>query len=107
MMDKMTEPKNFPYQKKIISYLDGSLSPDDRSEFEAYIRTNPEFESQIKMKEKELLLLKSYIPSIEMSSQALESLEGEMKLSIFNLLKEEPKGLLDRVKISWEDWINR
>ncbi len=44
MMDMTKETKNINYQKKIVSYIDGSLSPDERSEFEAFVRTNPEFE---------------------------------------------------------------
>lgn len=96
-----------PYQKKIIAYLDGSLSADERSEFEAYVSTHPEFEAQIKVKENELNLLKSLLPSVSFTAATAESLENEMKLSIFNLLKEEPKNFLDKVKNSWEEWINR
>lgn len=95
------------YKKKIISYLDGSLSSEDKSEFEAYVRTHPEFEAEINKKTEELSVLQSKIPAATMSAQNLESLESEMKQSIFNLLKEEPKNLMDRVKNSWEEWINR
>lgn len=95
------------YQKKIIGFIDGSLSPDDKSEFEAYVRTHPEFESQIKKKEEEILFLKSLIPAPVMSQETAESLNNEMKLSIFNLLKQEPKNFMDRLKNSWEEWVNR
>ena len=37
------------FQKKILGYLDGSLSSEDKSEFEAYVRTHPEFETQIQL----------------------------------------------------------
>ena len=109
MIEKNREPQSqYPqYQKKIIAYLDGSLSADDKSEFEAFVRTHPEFEAQIKVKENELSLLKSLIPATNLTRESLESIESEMKMSIFNLLKEEPKNLMDRVKNSWEEWINR
>lgn len=95
------------YKKKIISYLDGSLSAEDKSEFEAYVRTHPEFEAEINKKTEELSALQGKIPAATLSATGLESLESEMKQSIFNLLKEEPKNLMDRVKNSWEEWINR
>jgi hypothetical protein len=42
-----------------------------------------------------------------MSKETAESLNNEMKLSIFNLLRQEPKNFMERVKNSWEDWVNR
>ena len=35
------------YQKKITAYLDGTLSLNERSEFEAFVAVHPEFKSQI------------------------------------------------------------
>ena len=95
------------YQKKILGYLDGTLSIEEKSEFEAYVRIHPEFETLIQKKESELSLLKSLIPAAVFSQDTAESLDNEMKLSIFNLLKEEPRNFIDRVKNSWEEWISR
>lgn len=98
--------KNF--QKKIISYLDGSLSKDDVSEFEAYVATHPEFEKQIKTKQEEIEILKSRIPAAQLSQESYETLGREMKASIYNLLKEEPKSFFDGLRIKLEEWrINR
>jgi anti-sigma-K factor RskA len=94
------------YQKKVMSYLDGSLSIEEQAEFEAQVRTNPELEALVKNKEAEIMLLKSLIPAGNISAESLNSLEAEMKLSIFNLLKKEPKTLTDKVKNIWEDWTN-
>lgn len=107
MMDRTKEPQFLNYQKKITSYIDGSLSADEKAEFEAFVRTHPEMESQIKVKEDEQMLLKSLIPATLMPAETADSLDNEMKLSIFNLLKEEPKNFLDRVKNSWEEWLSR
>jgi anti-sigma-K factor RskA len=108
MMEKTQVDRGYQsYQKKIVAYLDGSLAADEKSEFEAFVRTHPEFEAQIKSKEQELMLLRSRIPATTLSAESLSSLENEMKQSIFNLLKEEPKNFLDRVKNSWEEWTNR
>jgi anti-sigma-K factor RskA len=107
MMDMMRESKNINYQKKITSYIDGSISADERAEFEAFVRTNPELENQLKKKEEEINLIKSFIPVAQITKENLEALEGEMKVSVFNLLKDEPKGLVDRLRNSWEDFINR
>ncbi len=96
----------FQYQKKVMSYLDGSLSLEEQAEFEAQVRTNPELEALVKNKEAEIMLLKSLIPAGNISAESLNSLEAEMKLSIFNLLKKEPKTLTDKVKNIWEDWTN-
>jgi len=106
-MEKTQNTIDSKFQKKILGFLDGSLSIEEKSEFEAYIRTHPEFEAQIKKKEDELSFLKNLIPVPLMSKETTESLENEMKLSIFNLLKEEPKNFVDRVRNSWEEWVNR
>jgi anti-sigma-K factor RskA len=95
------------YQKKIIPYLDGSLSAQERSEFEAFVRTHPDFSPLIKAKEDELLFIKSKIPAPTLSLEGLSSLEGEIKLSIFHLLKESPKNFWDKIKERWEDWSSR
>lgn len=107
MMDKTKEPQFLNYQKKITSYIDGSLSADEKAEFEAFVRTHPEMEGQIKVKEDEQMLLRSLIPATLMSKETAESLDNEMKLSVFNLLKEEPKNFLDKMKNSWEEWLSR
>jgi len=107
MMEKTQNNIDSKYQKKILGYLDGSLSVEDKSEFEAYVRTHPEFESQIQKKEDELTFLKGLMPGTVMSREAVESLDHEMKLSVFNLLREEPKNFVDQIKNSWEEWINR
>lgn len=95
------------FQKKIVPYLDGSLSKDDRAEFEAFVSTHPEFETQIKAKQDEIQLLKSLIPSTLPSNESRESIEAEMRASIFNLLKEEPKDAWGTMKQKWEEWTNR
>lgn len=95
------------YQKKITAYLDGSLSAEDRSEFEAYVATHPEFENVIKAKEEELLILRSMIPATSPSLEIQESLENEMRLSAYHLLKEEPKSFWERIQNQFEEWSNR
>lgn len=89
------------YQRKITAYLDGALSSEERSEFEAFVSTHPEFKEQIKVKEEEIVHLRSLIPVVNMSGKALSSLNYEIKQSVFNLLKREPKNFWERVK----DWV--
>ncbi len=109
MMENTLDSRNsYPqYQKKIIGYLDGSLSFEEKSEFEAFVRTHPDFEAQIKKKEDEISFLKSLIPAATLSAQGLESLENEMKQSVLNLLKQEPKNVFGKIRNSIEEWINR
>jgi hypothetical protein len=95
------------FERKIVPYLDGSLAPEETSEFEAFVSTHPDFEEQIKNKKQEIQLLKQMIPVAIFSQEAKESIESEMHISIFNLLKEEPKGLMDSLRIKWEDWRGR
>lgn len=107
MIETNQNPLDTKFQRKIQAYLDGSLSIEDKAEFEAYVRIHPEFELQIQKKESELSLLKGLIPATLLTQETEESLDNEMKLSIFNLLKEEPRNFIDRVKNSWEEWISR
>lgn len=98
---------NVEFQRKITPYLDGTLNAEERSEFEAFVATHPEAELQIKNKENELALLKSMIPTVEFSRETQLNLESEMKQSVFNLLKQEPKNFFDGLKSKMEDWLNR
>lgn len=95
------------YQKKIIPYLDGSLTASDRAEFEAYVHTHPEFESQIRTKEEELNIVRSLIPTPIIAKDALDSLENEIRESVLNLLREEPRNFWGRTKDAWEEWLSR
>lgn len=95
------------YDKKIVPYLDGSLTQEETAEFEAFVLTHPEFEEKIISKKNEIELIRRMIPSMTMSHEIQESLENEMRSSIFNLLKEEPKTLMDSVKLKWEEWSSR
>lgn len=105
MMEKQTAYKAF--EKKIVPYLDGSLSKDESSEFEAFVLTHPEFETEIKNKKNEIQKLRSMIPVAQLSTDAHEALDNEMRASIFNLLKEEPKTFMESFKMKWEEWTNR
>lgn len=96
-----------PFKKQIISYLDGSLSPEDRSEFEAFVSTHPEFEADIRSKEDEVNLLKSLIPLGLMGRETEISLENEVRTSIFNLLRKERTSLWDKMVDSWEELLSR
>lgn len=104
-MTDRTSYKSF--EKKIIPYLDGSLSKDELQEFEAFVMTHPEFEAVINNKKAEVDLIKKLIPAAVLSQDAKASLEIEYKTSIMNLLKEEPQGLVDRIKLRLEEWSNR
>ena len=95
------------FEKKIVPYLDGSLSQEETQEFEAFVLTHPEFEELINTKKAEVDLLKKLIPAAVLSAEAKSSLENEFKTSIMNLLKEEPRGFFDRLKLRLEDWTNR
>lgn len=95
------------YQKKIIPYLDGALTASDLSEFEAYVHTHPEFESQIRTKEEELNLVRSLIPTPIIARDSLDSLENEIRESVLNLLREEPRNFWGRMKDAWEEWLSR
>lgn len=95
------------FQKKITPYLDGALNPEEQSEFEAFVSTHPEFESVVRGKEAEIELLRSMIPQVSLSEEALDSLSSEMRSSIFNLIKDEPKGFWDNLRIKFEEWLNR
>jgi len=107
VIEKMQTPTREQWQKKIMPYLDGSLSADEHNEFEAYVRTHPDFEKVLKLRMSELSLLRSLIPVPALSAESKETLEYEMRASINNLLKEEPKNAWDQMKSSFEEWFNR
>ncbi len=95
------------YTKKIIPYLDGSLSAPEKAEFEAYVHTHPEFETQIRTKEEELSLVRSMIPTPIIARDALDTLENEIRESVLNLLREEPRNFWGKMKDAWEEWLSR
>lgn len=95
------------FEKKIIPYLDGALSKEEHAEFEAYVRTNPELNAKVRARQEEVQLLTEKIPASVLSAASREALETEMRTSIFNLLREEPEGLFDGLRIRWEEFRNR
>lgn len=94
------------YNKKITPYLDGSLSADEVSEFEAFVSTHPEYQKKIEKKQEELTLLKELMPASQLSKEGLRALNTELRQSVFHLLKQDPKNPLDRMKQKWEEWIS-
>jgi len=106
VIEKTANPKA-GYQKKILPYIDGTLNPGERADFEAYVATHPEFEALVKEKQQEVSFLRDLMPSVSLSPEAKESLESEIKQSIFNLLNEEPKNFMDKMKNRFEEWANR
>ncbi len=93
------------FQRKITSYVDGVLGADERSEFEAFVSTHPEFQVQVELKQDEMNRLLSLIPQVRPSKETLQELHSDVKQSIFNLLKEEPQGFLEHLKTRYEDWV--
>lgn len=102
-----TTLNQIPVKKQIIAYLDGSLSAEERSEFEAFIATHPEIEADIRAKEDEVNLVKSLIPTAHMGRETETSLENEVRTSIFNLLRRERSGIFDRIADTWEEILSR
>lgn len=107
MMEKNLNFQYPEFQKKITSYLDGSLNPEERNEFEAFVATHPDFEQHVKKKESELAVIKGLVPSVKPTEDQLLALESEMKESIHHLLGEKPEGLFQKVKLSLVDFLNR
>lgn len=95
------------YQNKIMPYLDGTLSLEERSEFEAFVNMHPEFKEEIKNKETEIALLRNLIPGPDFILRSYSGLQNEMKESVFNLLKEEPKSIWDSINSWLEEKFNR
>jgi anti-sigma factor RsiW len=96
-----------PFKKQIISYLDGSLSPQDRSEFEAFVATHPEFEADIRTKEDEVNLIKSLVPTALMGRETENSLENEIRTSVFNLMRKERTSIWEKLADAWEELLSR
>ncbi len=107
MIEKTPVNEFISYQKKITAYLDGTMAEDDVADFEAFVKKNPEFEKQIRSKLDEYQLLANLIPSVVPSKESLDSLQSEMKASIYNLLKEENHSVWDDVKHKWDEWFSR
>lgn len=106
MMEK-TAAGYLPFQKKIIPYLDGTLSAEERAEFEAFVLTHPEFEGHIKTKEDEMNLLRSLIPAAMPGKETENSLDNEIRTSVYHLLKKEPANFWETMKNTWEDIVSR
>ncbi len=95
------------YQRKIVPYIDGSMSAEERSEFEAFVSTHPDFEAQIQTKQDEINLIKSLIPVMNCSRETEASLDTELRTSIYHLLKKEPQTVWEKLKTTVEDWLSR
>lgn len=94
------------FEKKIVPYIDGSLSPEEVSEFEAFVSTNSDFQKLVSQKMEEVQLLKDMIPKANPDRSSIESLQTEMKSSVYNLLKEEPVDFWDSLRLKFEEIFN-
>lgn len=95
------------FEKKIVPYIDGSLAPDEVSEFEAFVSTNTDFQNLVQKKMEEVQILKDLIPKVNPDPQTIESLRTEVKASVFNLLKEEPTDFWDSLRLKFEELLTR
>ena len=85
------------FARKIPAYFDGTLKESERTEFEAYVGSHPEFADYFRKKEVEQNSIKMRIPNTELDSVALEALESEVKEVIKNLFHEDDASLSKRV----------
>lgn len=105
-MQKNSEEQNV-YENKIGLYLDGVLSSEEKSEFEAFVAVHPEFKKKIDLKQIELERLREKIPTIVLSARSRETLETELKQSVFNLLQRERRSMWQKVQDFFEEKFNR
>lgn len=89
---------NHSYQKKMTAYLDGTLPATERSEFEAYVETHPDFAQMFNKKKEEIEFLKSIIPEAKLSEESSDSLKSEINFSVKQLLSDEEEGMFSKFK---------
>lgn len=102
----MSEANTY-FNKNVTAFIDGSLDPRTEAEFEAFLRTHPEYLSDIENKQAELDYIKSFIPKVELSREANESLSSELKQSVFLLVRPKNATFLQKAKMTFEEWMNR
>jgi len=77
------------FAKKIPAYFDGTLRDSERTEFEAYVGTHPDFAAHFRQKEADYQSLRLRIPNQGLSPEAQERLEVEAKEVIHNLFRDD------------------
>jgi anti-sigma factor RsiW len=77
------------FAKKIPGYFDGTLRDSERTEFEAYVGTHADFATYFRQKEADYQSLRLRIPNQELSMDAQERLEVEIKEVINNLFQDD------------------
>lgn len=102
----MSEATNY-FNKNVTAFIDGSLDGGAQAEFEAFLRTHPEYLPEIENKQAELDYIKSFIPQISLSKEAKESLSAELKQSVFLLVRPQNASVFQKAKMKFEEWVNR
>lgn len=95
------------FNKNVTAFIDGSLDGGAQAEFEAFLRTHPEFLPEIETKQAELDYIKSFIPKVELTKEASDSLSSELKQSVFLLVRPKNATFMQKVKMTFEEWMNR
>ncbi|MFY7991867.1 MAG: hypothetical protein ACOVP4_01125 [Bacteriovoracaceae bacterium] len=95
------------FNKNVTAFIDGSLDGGAQAEFEAFLRTHPEYLPEIENKQAELDYIKSFIPQISLSKEANESLSAELKQSVFLLVRPQNANVFQKAKMKFEEWVNR
>ncbi|MBY0517653.1 MAG: hypothetical protein K2P81_12125 [Bacteriovoracaceae bacterium] len=85
------------FARKVPAYFDGTLRDSEKTEFEAYVGTHPEFAQYFRQKEAEQNTLKLRVPDALLEASETESLEGEIKEIIGNLFVEDDARLTKKV----------
>lgn len=102
----MSEAQSY-FNKNVTAFIDGSLHPQAQAEFEAFLRTHPEFITHIEAKQAELDYIKSFIPKAEFTRNIKETLNTEIKQSVFLLVRPKNANFFEKIKMSVEEWVNR
>jgi len=102
----MNEALTF-FNRNVTAFIDGSLAPQSQAEFEAFLRTHPEFINELETKQAELDYIKSFIPKVELSRDVKEALTSELKQSVFLLVRPKNATFFQKLKMSVEEWANR
>ncbi len=94
------------FNKNVTAFIDGSLDTNAEGEFEAFLRTHPEYLPEIEAKQAELNYIKSFIPKVELDKDIREAIASELKQSVFLLVRPKHATILQKAKMKIEEWVN-
>lgn len=82
----------------LSAYIDGTLSPAKKEEFEKLLRSRADLQEQMLLRRSQVSKLTGLIPKVSLSKDVRENIEQEIKNTLSQVIEQKPVGIWERIR---------